>query len=57
MLRWHRGLPAVSLIAWLLPAPVAGELALPPGFTSQVYVTGGGFDQGSWRGAPLRGRS
>jgi len=30
----------------LLPAAAGAELALPPGFTAQVYVTGEGFDEG-----------
>jgi hypothetical protein len=36
----------VLLVAW----PAAAELALPPGFTAQVYVTGQGFDPASDRG-------
>ena len=30
----------------LLPATAAAEMALPPGFTAKVYVTGDGFDEG-----------
>jgi hypothetical protein len=32
------------LLAW--PALAAAEMALPPGFTAKVYVTGEGFDEG-----------
>jgi len=34
----------------LLPATAAAELKLPAGFTSQVYVTGEGFDTDTTRG-------
>jgi DNA-binding beta-propeller fold protein YncE len=32
------------------PIPAAADLLLPPGFTSEVYVTGDGVDQGTPRG-------
>ena len=35
----------------LAPLPAAAEIELPKGFTSQVYVTGEGFDTDSTRGA------
>jgi len=38
------------LITVLVAVPAWAELALPPGFTAQVYVTGLGFDSGSERG-------
>jgi sugar lactone lactonase YvrE len=42
----------VTLALWLLAHPAwAAELTLPPGFTSQVYVTGHGFDRGGEGGA------
>jgi NHL repeat-containing protein len=34
----------------LVVAPVYAEVALPPGFTSEVYVTGQGFDTSGERG-------
>ena len=55
-------LPRLALVAmavglWLPAGPgLATELALPPGFTSQVYVTGHGFDrggEGSGTGVPV----
>jgi hypothetical protein len=37
----------VAVGLWLPSGPsLAAELELPPGFTSQVYVTGHGFDRG-----------
>lgn len=39
----------VSLGLLLAPLPARAEIALPPGFTAQVYVTGAGFDQGGAR--------
>jgi hypothetical protein len=46
---WIRALVLLTL-AWLAAVPAAAELALPPGFTAQVYVTGQGFDPSSERG-------
>jgi DNA-binding beta-propeller fold protein YncE len=46
---WIRAL-ALLTVTWLAVAPAAAELALPPGFTAQVYVTGQGFDPSSERG-------
>lgn len=40
-------LPIVSV-----PAAAGTEITLPPGFTSQGYVTGEGFDRGGAAGAP-----
>jgi sugar lactone lactonase YvrE len=45
----RRALTAVWLTG-LLAGPAAAELALPPGFTSEVYVSGQGFDTASDRG-------
>jgi hypothetical protein len=43
----------VALALWLPAHPAWGtELTLPSGFTSQVYVTGQGFDRGGEGGAP-----
>lgn len=39
-----------GVLTVLLAAPAAAEIVLPPGFTTQVYVTGQGFDGGSERG-------
>ena len=39
---WIRAL-ALLTVTWLAVAPAAAELALPPGFTAQVYVTGQGL--------------
>jgi hypothetical protein len=45
-------LVAMAVGLWLPPARgLATELSLPPGFTSQVYVTGQGFDRGGNGGA------
>ena len=41
----------VVLVVAVLAVPVRAELALPPGFTSRIYVTGQGFDRGGDRGA------
>jgi hypothetical protein len=38
----------VSLL-FLVSTPVTAEVRLPPGFTSEVYVTGEGFDPGTSR--------
>ena len=40
------------LITVLVAVPAWAELALPPGFTAQVYVTGLGFDSGVRRAPP-----
>ena len=40
----------VALLLVLLPATATAELKLPAGFTSQVYVTGEGFDTDTTRG-------
>jgi hypothetical protein len=53
----RRALTAVWLTG-LLAAPAAAELVLPPGFTSDVYVSGQGFDTASdraVRGFPASG--
>lgn len=42
-------LATVALV--LLPLPVFAEIALPPGFTAQTYVTGRGFDASAERGS------
>lgn len=49
---WRAALVTVS-VGMLLAAtaPAAAELVLPPGFATEVYVTGQGFDTGSDRGA------
>jgi NHL repeat len=39
-----------ALVLALLATPAAAELVLPPGFTTQTYVTGQGFDPGGERG-------
>jgi sugar lactone lactonase YvrE len=41
-------LPLLALL--LLASPARGDLALPAGFTSEVYVTGQGFDTSGERG-------
>ncbi len=41
---------AVPLALLLATGPAAGEIRLPPGFTAQTYVSGDGFEQGSWGG-------
>lgn len=45
-----RAIPSALLALFLLPAAAAAEVALPPGFTTHVYLTGEGFDGGSGRG-------
>ena len=47
-------LALISLVLCALPGLAAAEVALPPGFTVQVYVTGEGFDttQRAQRGIP-----
>jgi hypothetical protein len=45
----RRALTAVVL-AGLLAGPAAADLGLPPGFTSEAYVSGHGFDTASDRG-------
>jgi hypothetical protein len=46
----RRFAPLVGLVVALVAVPAAAELTLPPGFTTQVYVTGQGFDTSSDRG-------
>ncbi|PYM95269.1 MAG: hypothetical protein DME04_05265 [Candidatus Rokuibacteriota bacterium] len=41
----------LALVLLLAPLPAAAEIVLPPGFSTQVYVTGEGFDTDSTRGA------
>jgi hypothetical protein len=42
---------AAAAVLVLLALPAAADMALPPGFTARVYVTGEGFDPGTSRGA------
>ena len=46
----RRFAPLVGLLVALIAVPATAELTLPPGFTTQVYVTGQGFDTSSDRG-------
>jgi hypothetical protein len=52
--RCHASRLALLVALALVPASAGAELALPPGFTAEVYVTGDGFEQGSrgGRGIP-----
>ena len=43
--------PLLTLSLLLAGLPARAELALPPGFTAEAYVTGQGFEAGSERGA------
>jgi hypothetical protein len=44
-------LALAALAGLLLVAPASAQLALPAGFTAEVYVTGQGFDPASERGS------
>lgn len=51
---FRRRLPLLLVLLLLPSSALAADLQLPPGFTTQVYLTGEGFDSGSGaaRGIP-----
>ncbi|MGH7318343.1 MAG: hypothetical protein ACRELA_01740, partial [Candidatus Rokuibacteriota bacterium] len=42
--------PVTVLVTFLFVGPASAQVVLPPGFTTEVYVTGQGFDPSSERG-------
>jgi len=42
----------VVVMLALVPAAAAAPPTLPPGFTTEVYVTGDGYTADAWRGLP-----
>jgi hypothetical protein len=51
MATWRHALGVALPVALALAStPARAELVLPSGFTAEVYVTGGGYEQGSTRG-------